>query len=149
MTVESALTRDEAQIHRLLADQMSAICAKDLDRIMSFYAADAVTFDIKPPFQLKGNAALRQMWEQCLPCFPDGSLSPVTRDVRVVAGGDVAAIHWLSQFAGWPPGHPAAEMWMRGTAVYRKTGGEWKIVHDHVSVPFDPRTGQIVPKPEA
>jgi ketosteroid isomerase-like protein len=28
-------------------------------------------------------------------------------------------------------------MWMRTTMFYRKVAGEWRITHEHVSVPFD------------
>lgn len=47
-TTESAQAHDEAQLRQLIADQMSAICAKDLDRLMNYYAADVVVFDVKP-----------------------------------------------------------------------------------------------------
>lgn len=35
MTTETIKTHDEAQIRQLIADKASAICAKDLDRIMA------------------------------------------------------------------------------------------------------------------
>lgn len=45
---ESAQARGETRLQQLIADQMSAICAKDLDRLMSHYAVDVVVFDVKP-----------------------------------------------------------------------------------------------------
>ena len=35
-------------------------------------------------------------------------------------------------------------MWVRATLGCRRIDGEWKIVHDHESVPFDPETGQAL-----
>jgi ketosteroid isomerase-like protein len=35
-------------------------------------------------------------------------------------------------------------MWVRATFCFRKVGGEWLIVHDQVSVPFDLRSGRGV-----
>ena len=32
---------------------------------------------------------------------------------------------------------------MRVTVCYRRMGGEWRVVHEHVSLPFDPMTGQV------
>jgi ketosteroid isomerase-like protein len=32
-------------------------------------------------------------------------------------------------------------MWIRSTTCFRKFDGEWKVVHEHNSVPFDPATG--------
>ena len=87
-TTESAPARDEAQLRQLIADQMSAICAKDLDRLMNHYAADVVVFDAKPPFQTQGAAAWRRTWEACLSCFPD-SFQTEMRDRSVTISGDL------------------------------------------------------------
>jgi ketosteroid isomerase-like protein len=43
-----------------------------------------------------------------------------------------------------PDGHNAAKSWVRATGCYRKIEGRWRIVHEQVSVPFDPRTSQAV-----
>jgi len=42
VTNDSTQTQDEAQIRQLIADEASAICAKDIDRIMSYYDPDVV-----------------------------------------------------------------------------------------------------------
>jgi ketosteroid isomerase-like protein len=33
---------------------------------------------------------------------------------------------------------------MRLTAAYRKTGGVWRVVHEHFSVPFDMQTNEVL-----
>lgn len=33
-------------------------------------------------------------------------------------------------------------MWVRATLGLRRSDGEWRIAHDHESVPWDPETGQ-------
>ncbi len=91
-TTASAQVCDEAQLRQLIADQMSAICAKDLDRLMNHYAADVVVFDAKPPFQTRGADAFRRTWGECLPYFPD-SFQTETRDLSLAVGGDVALAH--------------------------------------------------------
>ena len=140
---DSTRTRDEAQLRELIADQSEAICAKDVDRIMSLYAAAVVAFDVKPPFRVGGADAWRKIWAECLPYFPD-SFGIETRDLRLTVGADVALAHWLGRFTGMEPGHPAMQTWLRFTAGYQKVGGRWRVVHEHVSVPFDPHTGQAV-----
>ena len=35
----------------------------------------------------------------------------------------------------------------RGTDVFRKIDGQWKIVHEHFSVPADPITGKAELQP--
>jgi DNA-binding CsgD family transcriptional regulator len=32
--------------------------------------------------------------------------------------------------------------WSRGTRVFRRTDGGWKLIHQHVSFPYDPATGE-------
>jgi len=142
-TTESLQARDETQLRQLIADQMSAICAKDVDRIMAHYAADVIFFDCKPPFQTKGADAFRRIWEECLPYFP-ASFGIETRDLSVIVSGDLALAHWLFRFTGKEKDHPAMQTWMRLTGGYQRKQGRWQIVHEHCSVPFDPETSQAV-----
>jgi uncharacterized protein (TIGR02246 family) len=143
MITETAKTQDEAQIRQIIADTSSGICAKDIDQIMMHYAQDVIIFDVKPPFQTKGADAFRQMWEMCLPCFPD-SFQIEMRDLKLTVSGDVAIAHWLFHFTGMEKDHPAAQMWMRITSGCQRKQGRWQIVHEHCSVPFDPETSQAV-----
>ena len=32
--------------------------------------------------------------------------------------------------------------WLRVTQIYRKSGGRWRVVHEHVSVPTNLETGK-------
>lgn len=133
-------TANAAAIRQLIADQQQAICAKNVDQIMSRYAAEVILFDVKPPFQTQGKAAVRQVWEECLPYFPD-AFEIETRDLSVTVSEDLAVAHWLFRFTG-EQDHPAMQTWMRVTAVCQKNQGEWQILHEHLSVPFDPETSQ-------
>jgi len=36
----------------------------------------------------------------------------------------------------------AVDMWVRSTVCLRKSGGDWLIVHEHTSVPFDAESGR-------
>lgn len=143
MTTATIATRDEAQIRQIIADTASAICAKDIDRIMAHYAQDVIVFDAIPPFQTKGADAFRGTWEACLPCFPD-FFGIESRDLRVTVSGDLAIAHWLFHFTGMPEEHPGAQMWMRITSTCQRKQGKWQIVHEHCSVPFDPETSKAV-----
>jgi uncharacterized protein (TIGR02246 family) len=136
------INEGETEIRRMIVDLQDAICALDLDKIMSFYADEAVSFDIKPPMQLKGKAAIRQMWAECLPCFPKGGRIE-RRDIAAGSDGNVAYAHWHFQLIGMAP-DPGMVMWLRATSVCRKSGGKWLVIHDHVSAPFDPMTSKVV-----
>lgn len=138
-TTEGAQARDEAQLRQLIEDQASAIGAKDMDRLMTYYAPDVVVFDAKTPFQTRGTGAWRRTWEECLPYFPD-SFRTELRDLSLNVSGDLALAHWLQRFTGMEEDHPAMQTWIRITAGYRRLHGRWRIVHEHASVPFDPQT---------
>ncbi|GAB4443105.1 MAG: DUF4440 domain-containing protein [Cyanobacteria bacterium J069] len=134
--------QNEAQIRQLVHDQQRAICAKDLEQIMSRYADEVIIFDVKPPFQTKGKDAVRQLWKDCLPYFPD-AFEMETQDLTIFVNDNLAAAHWLFHLQG-AQDHPATQMWMRATAVCQKHQDEWQILHEHISVPFNPETGQAV-----
>ena len=139
MMAQNANLHDEAEVLRIIADQQKAVCAKDLDRIMSHYAAEFCVFNVKPPFQIRGAAEWRRVWETSLAHFPS-SFGMETRDVVITMTGELAVAHYLARFTGLP-GEP---FWFRVTAVYRRDGGRWVIVHEHSSVPFDPETLRVV-----
>lgn len=140
MTTANITTANEAQIRQLIADQQRAICSKDVEQIMSRYASEVIIFDVKPPFQTQGQVAVRQTWEDCLSYFP-ATFSIETRDLTITANSSLAVAHWLFRFTG-AKDHPAMQTWMRVTAVCQKHQGDWQILHEHISVPFDPETSQ-------
>lgn len=142
MTTTNSLATREAEIRQLIADQQQAICSKDIEQLMACYAAEIVIFDVKPPFQTIGKQAVRQLWEEALPCFPE-SFEMETRDLTVAANDEIATAHWLFRFKS-EQNHPATQLWMRATAVCQKNQGNWQILHEHISVPFDPSNAQAV-----
>jgi len=128
-------TGDETEIRRLVEDQQRAVCAKDIDAIMVHYAGEFAVFNVKPPFQIRDAKEWRQVWETSLTHFP-ASFGTETRDLIATVSGELAVAHYFLRFTGLP-GEPS---WIRVTAVYRRSGGRWLIVHEHSSVPFDPET---------
>ncbi|BBA35129.1 uncharacterized protein sS8_3186 [Methylocaldum marinum] len=58
--------------------------------------------------------------------------------------GDLAFAHWLFRFTGEDKDHPAMQTWMRLTTCCQRQQGQWRILHEHCSLPFDPTTSQAV-----
>ena len=123
----------EAEIRQLVEDQQSAVCAKDIDAIMAYYADEFAVFNVKPPFQILDAREWRRVWEMSLAHFP-ASFGSEMRDLVVSVSGELAVAHYFLRFTGLP-GEPS---WIRVTAVYRRIAGRWLIVHEHSSVPIDP-----------
>ena len=127
--------REETEIHAQIDAWAAALHAKQLDRLVSHYAADAVTADLAPPLWNRGAATLRRNFEEWF----DSWIGPIeieVRDVHVATGGDVAFARMLNRIHGARTSGEATDLWVRATVCFRRIGGEWKIAHEHVSVPF-------------
>lgn len=137
MTLTHTQTYAETEIRQLIDDHIRAISDKNLDDIMAHYASEIVLFDMKPPFTIRGVDACRQMWVSSLPCMPTIS-GMETQELKITVSGDLAIAHWIARFTGLDPEHPAAQMWLRLTAACQRQEDTWQIIHEHVSVPFNP-----------
>ncbi|MFZ4807075.1 MAG: YybH family protein [Hyphomicrobiaceae bacterium] len=127
----------------MIAAWSKALEAKDAAGLVADYDPETVLYDVKPPHKITGPAAIRSMWENCLPHLPDRFTSE-HRDLTLTVGRDLAVMHALHAIHPVGTDHPAAGMWIRVSACYRKTAGRWRVMHEHVSVPFDPTTGKVV-----
>jgi ketosteroid isomerase-like protein len=100
-----------------------------------------VLFDAIPPYKLVGKEAIRQAWANCLPYFPEQFRSE-HRDIVIHVSGDTAILHGVHHFVPTPADDPCGHTWLRVTVGYRRIDGQWKSVHDHLSVPFNPMNSQ-------
>src|SRR5919106_1506991 len=57
--MEDAMAKTQSEVRALLDSWSGAIRIKDIDRLMSLYSPDIVYFDVVPPLQYAGAAALR------------------------------------------------------------------------------------------
>jgi len=141
-SVVPAAPSDEAQIQALEKQFAAAVQAKDVAKIMAAYAPEGLfVFDLVPPRQYVGQAAYKKDWENVFA----GAVGPVkfsVSDLAVTAVGTVAYGHSI-QTIGWTGKNgKAMGAVVRVTDVYRKMGGKWLIVQEHVSVPVDLDTGK-------
>ena len=58
------------------------------------------------------------------------------RDLDVTVGGDVAFCTSLNRMAAAAKQGEPMDIWVRTTLGLCKRDGRWRIVHEHVSVPF-------------
>lgn len=129
------------QIRRLIMGWADAVQSKDLDRIVADYADDILLYDAIPPYKTVGKTAIRQAWADCMPHFPE-AFRVELRDLAVHASGDVGIANFLCHFQPLSGDHPCGMTWMRITEGYLRTSGGWKVIHSHVSVPFNPCNNQ-------
>lgn len=133
----------EAEIRRQIDKVVEGIGAKDLDGLKRLYAADVVSFDVEPPLQHVGVEAKMRNWAKAFTFFQDVSYE--VRDLSVTTGDDVAFGHCFGRLSGTlKDGSATSGIWVRGTFCFQKIDGNWLIVHDQASVPFDILTGKGV-----
>ena len=134
---------DEARIKQQVGELVAGIRAKDLEALRRLYATDVVSFDVEPPLQHVGVEAKLKNWAKVFTFFRDVDYE--VRDLSVTVGDDVAFGHAFGRLSGTlQDGTATSGMWVRGTFCFQKLGGNWLIVHDQASVPFDIATGQGV-----
>ena len=72
----------------------------------------------------------------------DRELKQLAQVPAVHADGEVAFCSFLYHVTGTLGTGDEVSMWVRATLGLRRIDGEWMIVHDHESVPWDAETGQ-------
>lgn len=137
----SSSSHAETEIRSLMEDWRAALVAKDLDRLLRHYDADVRFFDAVPPHEHHGVDAYRRTWENMMPYLPEALGSDV-RELQITAGGSVAFASCLQRLTNRKTNESATCGWVRVTICFHRKGDSWKVVHEHVSVPFNPQTAQ-------
>ncbi|MDR5825198.1 MULTISPECIES: nuclear transport factor 2 family protein [unclassified Caballeronia] len=123
-------TEEVRAIRALIEAWRQAVLAKDVDALVRHYAEDVVVFDVVPPASLKGVEPYREHWQHWFDSMK-GPLAFEMRDVEVAASGDLAFAHSVNCVAVGEQ-----DDIVRATVCFRKIGGEWRVVHEHASVPL-------------
>lgn len=134
---------DEAAIRALEDKFAAAFNAGDVDAMMKNYIQDKslVVFDIVPPRQHSGADAYRKAWVGFFTHFKSGPKIEIT-DLAITADGNLGFSHSIQQVTGTDMKGNSVDRTVRVTDGYRKIGGKWLIVLEHISVPVDIATGR-------
>jgi ketosteroid isomerase-like protein len=141
--ISYAQSNDETQIRALESRFAGAFKAKDVDRIMMNYehSRNLAFFDVVPRREYLGWDAYKRDWQS----FFD-SIGPVAlfeiKDLSVNVDGNLAYGYSFQHYLAKTKTGAPRDVTVRVTDVYRKSGGNWLIVQEHVSVPVDPQTGK-------
>lgn len=136
MTATTSKATHEAQIRKLVDNWANALRAKDADRVVSHYAAENVMFVLAPPLQYSpDNSFGKKGVEEWFASFK-GPIGYEIRDLKITTGDDVAFCHSLNRLNAKKTDGEKTDMWVRETLCFRKVDDQWKITHQHESVPF-------------
>lgn len=141
-----ATTPEEAEIRKNLDGLARALRAKDIEVLMTHYAADAVVFDLRPPPRIESAAAYRRNFEAWFASV-DGSIDYEVHELTVSARGDVAFCHSLCHVRSTRTNGDKVDYWVRVTSGMRKTNNRWLITHEHISMPIDRESIKAQPGP--
>ncbi|AZD09976.1 Ketosteroid isomerase, putative [Pseudomonas chlororaphis] len=130
----------ESEIRSLIDAWRQAVMAKDIERIVSYYADDITAFDAVTALQFKGKQAYGAHWKACMEVCPGPGIFDFEQ-LHIVGASDIAFAHWLAHCGGTDDKGETKACWMRVTAGYQRLGGQWKVVHEHWSAPFDMQSG--------
>jgi ketosteroid isomerase-like protein len=133
-TTKKSKATDEAQkIREVVDDWAHALRNKDAHGVLSHYAPAVVHFSLAPPLlSAASNAEGLNSWFTTW----EGPIGYEIRDLSLTVGDHVAFTHSLNRMRGTKTDGSKADLWFRHTLCFRKIGGEWKIAHEHESVPF-------------
>jgi ketosteroid isomerase-like protein len=106
-----------------------ASVAKDVDRIVSYYADDASMFPTNAPVA-KGKAAIKKVWTE-LVNTPGFSLSWEPTTATASKGGDLGYTSGTYQFSmSGPDGKPLPDTGKYVVVWKKDARGKWKVVAD-------------------
>ncbi|PXY22173.1 SRPBCC domain-containing protein [Prauserella muralis] len=132
----------ETEIRREFEEWFASAAAKDLDAVMTKIADDAVSYEHEAPLVHTGAERIREVCRHGF-SVADGDFRWDIPDLRVIVRDDIAVTWGLNRMrVDGPAGRH--ESWSRGTRIFQKVGGRWRMIHQHVSFPYDPRSGRAV-----
>jgi ketosteroid isomerase-like protein len=133
-------TTSEREVVELHEAWFAAAAAKDLDASMEPISPEIVSYEHSAPLQVTDIDAVR---EECRAGFEQASddFSWTVPDLRVLVRDDLAIAWGLNRMASRHPDGTEDVTWSRGTRVFQRIEGRWRMIHQHVSFPADPATG--------
>jgi ketosteroid isomerase-like protein len=132
---------DERTLRDIHRQWFSDTTAKNLDGLMTHMAADIVSYEHDAPLEHVGIEQVRAVCRRGLDSAP-GGVSWDVPDMQVVVDGDLAVAWGLNRMNAELADGQHVESWSRGTRVFARRNGDWVMVHQHVSYPYDPTTGE-------
>lgn len=131
-----------AELHAVLESWRSAVRASDLAGITAHYSRDILAFDAAKQLQFRGLEAYGRHWQECLRMYTQDTFD--IHQLSFESSGDIAFGHYLAYCGGTGEDGVHNAAWSRVTVCLRREAGQWKIVHEHFSIPFDLATGKAL-----
>ena len=132
--MQDQAAKEKVEILAVIDGMKRARHDKNVHHVAAPYTADAAIFNLAPPLVHRGiDIAETQEWLDTW----DGPIEITPQDFEVSVSGDIAFCHGYMRMDGTKKGaDQPVSFWMRETLCLERRQGEWRIVHEHTSVPF-------------
>ena len=125
----------ESQIKALIEVWADAVRRHDLSGILAHHGQNIVMFDVPPPLQSKGMEQYKRTWDLFFQYHKPSQKFDI-EELEITAGEDVAfAIAIMRCGGGKDSELPGGGFLFRLTIGLRRIDGEWRMTHEHHSVP--------------
>lgn len=114
----------------------------DMDKLAPYYAPDALVLDIYAPGIYRGRAQIKAGFAPQLAAVR--SMKHAIPEMNVATNGRFACAAMQIRFDTVLKNGQALKMSVREIDAFKKIGGKWQIVQQHVSLPVDAKTGMAV-----
>ena len=140
---EQSVKNDESAIRALEDRFAEAFNAGDVEEMMKNYIPDKslVVFDVVPPRQHLGAKAYHKAWMEFFTHFR-GTPKISILDLTITVDGKLGFSHSIQHVTGTDRQGNSVDRTVRVTDGYRKIGGNWLIVLEHISVSVDLKSGK-------
>lgn len=143
MPHDARLTAEETAILNVVQTLACAVRQNDVEAFLACCSPKVVAFDLLPPLKHQGADEIRRTWALARAPF-EGPIDYEIHELEIVLGGDVAFCRSLNSFGGVQRGGDRVENNLCSTLGLRKIEGQWKLIHQHVAVPFDMATDEAL-----
>jgi ketosteroid isomerase-like protein len=126
----------DRQIKAMIEAWADAVRRHDLPGILAHHEQDIVMFDLPLPLQSRGMDEYKKTWDLFFKYHRPSQAFDI-EELAITAGDDVAfAFAIMRCGSGTPSGPPEPGGFpFRLTIGLRKVSGDWRITHEHHSLP--------------
>ena len=126
----------DSQIKALIEAWADAVRQHDMAGILAHHDQDLVMFDVPPPLQSRGMDEYQKTWDLFFKYHKPSQAFDI-EELTITAGADVAfAVAIMRCGSSTGSGPPEKDGFLfRLTIGLRKAEGDWRIAHEHHSLP--------------
>lgn len=124
------------EVREITNKSMKASEKKDLDGAMEMIADDIQSFEHDAPLMYEGVDAVREVCAKGIEMSGD-DLEINFKELKTIVRDDIAVMWGFNEMKS-----DGNAFYSRATRIFQKQDGEWKLIHQHLSFPYDAESGE-------